>query len=197
MFSHLLIWHVFAMACCLSGKKSLKRRFSKHENEQVWMTFSIRTWDLPFHTSEIQFSIVDIGVGASTFWECEGFWPNFPKLAQKGVARLLPTNILPQKSWRPFLVRRPKKGFHLFFLKFGHQFWSQTKLGAIFARIFRDFAQIFRDFFQSFRDFFLDFQQINTFGDALPPPAAPPAASLTEYTIFHFIPFHGICHVLR
>jgi len=40
-----------------------------------------------------------------------------PNLPEKFFVRLLPTNFLPQRSWRPFLVRPPKKGFHVFFCK--------------------------------------------------------------------------------
>jgi len=37
-----------------------------------------------------------IGVGAGKFLGCEGFFPNFPKIARKVFVQLLPTNFLPQ-----------------------------------------------------------------------------------------------------
>ena len=71
----------------------------------------------------------NIGVGSGEFG-CEGFLSVIPKLAQKVIVRLLPTNFLLQISWRSFLVWPRKKGLRVFFC------FLQT-LGAIFARIFR------------------------------------------------------------
>ena len=38
-----------------------------------------------------------------------------PNLPEKLFGQFLPTNFLPQWSWRPFLVWPPKKGLHVFF----------------------------------------------------------------------------------
>jgi len=45
-----------------------------------------------------------IGVGTGKFLGCEGFFPNFPKLAQKVFVQLLPTNFLPQNHENLFFV---------------------------------------------------------------------------------------------
>jgi len=92
----------------------------------------------------------NIGVGAK-FRGCEGFLPEFSRTRTKSFVRLLPTNFLPQKSWRPFFGIASKNQTSLcVFLQ---------NLEAYSSRIFRNFAQIFRNF-----------PQIKTFGDALAPP---------------------------
>jgi len=92
------------------------------------------------------------------------FCPNFLKCVWKDFVRLLRPNIFPQRSWRPFFgVTSSKRSSCVFVQTLGAIFWSQTTLGAIFARIFRDFAQVFRDFAQIFRDIaqiFRDFARI-------------------------------------
>jgi len=82
------------------------------------------------------------------FGDAKRFCPNFIKCAQKVVVQLLPTNFLPQRSWRPFFGMTSKQRFSFVFLQtLGDSYWSQTKSGAIFVQIFRDFPQIVRDLF--------------------------------------------------
>ena len=66
-----------------------------------------------------------------------------PNFHEKFFVQLLPTNSLPRRSWRPFVVWPPKKVFMWFSAKLGRLFWSQARLGAIFTRIFGDVSQIF------------------------------------------------------
>jgi len=82
--------------------------------------------EVPFHHS----------VGAGKFFGCERFCPNLPKLAWKVFVQLLPTNFLPQSSWRPlFWCNHQNKVFMCFYANLGAMFWSQTTLGAIFTGI--------------------------------------------------------------
>jgi len=85
-----------------------------------------------------------IRVGAGKFSGCEGFSPDFPKLARKVFVQLLSLNFLPQRSWRPLVgVTSKKRSFCVFMQTLGAIFCGQTRLGDIFTRIFRAFAQIF------------------------------------------------------
>ena len=64
------------------------------------------------------------------------FCPNFLKCVWKDFVRLLRPNIFPQRSWRPFFgVTSSKRSSCVFLQTLGAIFWSQTTLGAIFARI--------------------------------------------------------------
>ena len=65
--------------------------------------------------------------------ECEGFLPEFPQTCRKVFCAILPTNCLPQRSWRPFFGMTSKKRTSCVFLQtLGVIFWSQTTLCAIF-----------------------------------------------------------------
>jgi len=116
----------------------------------------------------------NIGVGSGEFG-CEGFLSVIPKLAQKVIVRLLPTNFLLQISWRSFLVWPRKKGLRVFFC------FLQT-LGAIFARIFRVLPRFSR-ILPRFSRICPDFRQIKTFLGVLLPPA-PPASYTTAFQHF-------------
>jgi len=79
------------------------------------------------------------------FGGAKNFGPNFTKLAQKVVVRLLPTNFLPQKSWRPFFGVTSKKGLPLFFYKRWALFLKSNNVGRNFFPDFQRFPQIVRD----------------------------------------------------
>ena len=113
-----------------------------------------------------RFFLGDIGVGAGKLWGCEGFLPKFLQICPKSFCATLPTNFLPQRSWRPFFDETSKKKSSCVF-RLCAIFWIQSWAPFFpdFAKIFRDFSQIFRDFVQTFRDF----QQIKTFGGAFAP----------------------------
>ena len=58
----------------------------------------------------------------------------------------------------------------------------KSKLGVIFARIFRELTLVFREFAKIFIDFpqiCRDFRQIKTFGDAVAPPSPTPLGFAT------------------
>jgi len=68
------------------------------------------------------------------FGGAKDFCPNFPKLAQKVAGRLLPTNFLPQRSWRPFLGVTSKKNVFICFSanvfkshNVGHHFFPNSQ----------------------------------------------------------------------
>jgi len=79
------------------------------------------------------------------FGDAKDFCPNFPKLAQKVVVRLLPTNFLPQRSWTEdlFWCDLWKRLPLVFCKRWAPLSWSETTLGAIFAQIFIYFARTF------------------------------------------------------
>jgi len=62
------------------------------------------------------------------------FRPNFLKLAQKVFVRVLPTNCLLRRSWRPFfgMTSESKKGLDVFFCKRWAQFFKIKKRWAPF-----------------------------------------------------------------
>ena len=75
---------------------------------------------------------------------CEGFWPNFPKLALKVYCatfayKFSPTKIMKTSFW----CNLQKRSSCVFIKTLGAIFWSQTTLGAFFTRTFRASAQIF------------------------------------------------------
>jgi len=117
-----------------------------------------------------------IGVGASKFMGCEGFFPELPQICPKRcwatfAYKFSPTKIMKTFFWHDL----HKRVFICFSANVGRHFLSQTTLGAIFAQIFRDFAWMFRDFAQICRDFaniFRDFAQIFDKSPA-PPPLTP------------------------
>ena len=83
------------------------------------------------------------------FWGAKDFCPNLPKLARKVFMWLLPTDFLPQRSWRPCFGVTSKKGLHVFFCKCWPPFlyfevkqrWAPFLSG--FPRIFPRFSGIF------------------------------------------------------
>jgi len=65
----------------------------------------------------------DVYAGASKFFgDAKDFCPNFPKLARKIVLQLLPTNFLPQRSWRPIFGVTSKKMVFICFCANGRHF---------------------------------------------------------------------------
>ena len=86
------------------------------------------------------------------FGGAKDFCPTFSRFQRKIFVWLMPTIILPKNQERSSCV------------------FSQT-LGAIFL-------PDCRGFYQKFQKFCPDFQQIKTFGSALPPPATPPPTPL-------------------
>jgi len=66
----------------------------------------------------------------------KNFCPNFPKLAQKVFVRLLPTNFLPQKLWRPFFGLTSKKELHVLLWKRWAPFFQVKQRWAPFSPVF-------------------------------------------------------------
>ena len=64
---------------------------------------------------------------------------NFPK---EFFVQLLPTNSLPQRSSRPFLMWSPVKVFMCFSANLGRHFFKLSKVGRHFYSDFQDVAQI-------------------------------------------------------
>jgi len=105
-------------------------------------------------------------------------FPNFPKLPNfpKKLLCDFCVQIFPTTIMKTILVWSPKKVCICFAADVDAIFWSQTTLGAIFARIFRDialifrdFAWIFRNFVQIFRDFARTFDKSKLLGVRLHP----------------------------
>ena len=101
-----------------------------------------------------------IGVRAGKFLGCQGFLPNFPKLARK----VLPTDFPPQKSWRPVFDVTSKKGLHLFSANVGRYFLKSNNVWCYSRPNCQGFCP-------DFQGFCSDFRQIKTFGGALELPA--------------------------
>jgi len=94
-----------------------------------------------------------IGLEQANIWGCKGFLPKFTKLARKIFGQHF-IRILPNEDL-----------FWLDLQTLGAIFSNQTKLGAIFAHIFRDFLKVFKDFAQIFTvcaRIFRDFVRIFT-----------------------------------
>ena len=75
------------------------------------------------------------------FGRAKDLYPNFPKHARKVFVRVLLTNFIPQRSWKPFLLWPPKKDLRVFFCKLWVPFLEMKQRWVPF---FQDFAQIFR-----------------------------------------------------
>jgi len=97
---------------------------------------------------------IDLGAGKFLAWR-RIFARVSPKFDEKFFVQLLPTNDLPPRSWRPFLVRPPKKVFMWFSANLVRHVLKSSKVG--------------RHFHADFQGCFPDFQQIKTFGGALDP----------------------------
>ena len=89
-----------------------------------------------------------------TFEGAKDFFPNIPDF----FPNVLPTNFLPQRSWKPYLMWPPKKDF-------GRHFLKSNNAGNHFCPDFQGLCP--------------DFWQIKTFGGALGTPA-PPASYTTD-----------------
>jgi len=97
-----------------------------------------------------------IGLGAGKFFVWRRIFARIsPNFHEKLFVQLLPTNSLPRRSWRPFLVWLPKKVFMWFSANLGRHFLKPSKVG--------------RHFHAGFQGCFPDFQQIKIFGGALNP----------------------------
>jgi len=72
--------------------------------------------------------------------------------------RLLPTNILPQRSWRLFFGVTSKKGLQMFFYKRCAPFFEETNVGRHFCWDFQWFCPNFQEFCLDFQGFSPDFQ---------------------------------------
>jgi len=114
----------------------------------------------------------------STTGEGAGKFLGMRKIFARKVLGDFAYKFFPQRSWRPFFEMTSlfrddlgmKKGLHVFFCIL----WNQTRLGAIFARIFRYLAQIFKDFAQIFN-------KSKLLGVCLHPPPPTPLVS-TEFS---------------
>ena len=107
------------------------------------------------------------------FWGAKDICPNFPKLARKVFVRLLPTNFLSERPWRPFLMWPPIKGLYLFFCKRWKPFFEvKQRLAPFFHGFCPDFQGYCPDFWRFCPDFYgfcPDFRPIKTYGVVLAP----------------------------
>jgi len=84
-------------------------------------------------------------VGAGKFWGVRRIFARMsPNLPKKHFVWLLPTNVLQQRSWRPFLEWPRKKGFYVLFCK------SWTPLFARFSGVLLGFSEILPKFWRIF-----------------------------------------------
>jgi len=91
--------------------------------------------------------------------------------------RLLPTNFILQRSWRPFLVWSPRKGLCVFFCKHWARFFEIKQRWSPFLPGFRRICPDFQGFYQ-------DFQQIKTFGVELAPQLPTPLPSIMTNLVY-------------
>ena len=83
----------------------------------------------------------NLGAGAGKVWGFEEFFPEFPQTSRKVFVLLF---SLKKKIIKTFIEMTSKEKVLMWFCKRWEPFFTnQTRLGAIFARIFRDFVQLF------------------------------------------------------
>jgi len=107
-------------------------------------TIVYRKWCFDLHVECYGSCMVStVGVGASTFLRVRrSFARNFPNLPETFWATL-PINFSLKGHEVHFWDDLQKRSSCVFLQTLGTILWNQTRLGAIFVRIFRDFAQIF------------------------------------------------------
>jgi len=119
-------------------------------------------------------------VGAGNFWVEQRIFARIsPSLPEKFFCDVC-LQIFSHNDHEDFFDVTPEKRSSCVFLQtVSANFWSQTTLGAIFVRIFRNSVQIFRVFVQIFRKFaqifrhFARFSTNQNFRGALSPPCTP------------------------
>ena len=68
------------------------------------------------------------------FGGAKDFCPNFPKRVRKVVVQLLPTNFLPQRSWRSFSgVASQKRSSFVFLQTVWQHFWKSNNVGRLLS----------------------------------------------------------------
>jgi len=111
-----------------------------------------------------------IGAGAGKFLGYEAFFSEFPQTCPKSFLCNFANKFSPTKIMKVFFwCDLQKKVFMCFSTNFGCDFLKSNNAG--------------RHLYPDFQGFCSDFQQINTFGGALAPPAPPPPTPLLFITV--------------
>ena len=88
----------------------------------------------------------NIGVGVSKFLGVRRIFAEFPQTCPKSFCATIAYKFSPQRSWRPFLVWPPQKGFMCFSANVGRRFSKSNNVWRHFCPDFQGFCSDFQGF---------------------------------------------------